>query len=68
MTQGSKANLLSDLADNAAQIQQTVDRMLGRINNEEWQTALDQIVELRNIQNELESKLNALANNSLSAH
>jgi hypothetical protein len=68
MTQPNKAQLLSELADNAVQIQQSAERILGRINNEEWQKALDQIVEMRNAQKELESELRALANNPPSAH
>ena len=62
MTQANKAELLAALSDNVVEIQKTAVRILSGISNDEWQRALDRIVELRQVQRELEVKLGALEN------
>ena len=57
MTQANKAELLAALSDNVVEIQKTAVRILSGISNDEWQRALDRIVELRQVQRELEVKL-----------
>jgi hypothetical protein len=61
MTTPNKTELKLALAENALQIQAAVGALAQRLNNEEWQSALNEIFALRKAQAELEGKLKALA-------
>lgn len=60
MTPTTEEELLATIADNTRQIRLFVEHLGGPISTEDWQSTLDQIVELRKAQKALEAKLDAL--------
>ena len=60
MKEPNKTDLLTTLADYERQIQKLVPQLTGPIGSPEWQETFDQIVQLRNAQLELTTRLAAL--------
>jgi hypothetical protein len=61
MTQATNDELLVALAVNDLQIKQTAARILDHVTDDEWRAALDRIVELRELREELEEQLARLS-------
>jgi hypothetical protein len=57
MPDTNKAELIAELADLDLRIHQTAARISDRHDDRDWKLALDQIVELRKLRQELEAKI-----------